>query len=237
VHSAATLLLAILAAEKSKVPFYIAGGVLATWAVILSMAIGMRRGEFPYGPGGQRIVIAISALLVAGAIGAAVATSGSPAKTGVASAASTPPSSAAGAQSAPAESAASAPAPAPAAQGSVKPSGKKAKATTGSPAPPSSPASKTPSAIALSANPGGLLSFDKKQLSAKAGAVTITLTNTAPLEHNVAVAQGSNVLGSTPTFAGGSRTLTLTLAPGTYTFYCTVPGHRQAGMEGTLTVA
>jgi uncharacterized cupredoxin-like copper-binding protein len=44
------------------------------------------------------------------------------------------------------------------------------------------------------------------------------------------------VLGATPTFSGGSRTLTLNLKPGTYTFYCTVPGHRAAGMEGTLTV-
>ena len=45
------------------------------------------------------------------------------------------------------------------------------------------------------------------------------------------------MLGATPTFKGGSRTLTLKLKPGTYKFFCTVPGHRQAGMEGTLTVA
>jgi plastocyanin len=67
--------------------------------------------------------------------------------------------------------------------------------------------------------------------------VTITMANTSPLEHNVAVAQGTTVLGTTPTFAGGTRTLTLKLKPGTYTFYCSVPGHRQAGMEGTLTVS
>jgi len=53
----------------------------------------------------------------------------------------------------------------------------------------------------------------------------------------VTVAEGSKVLGATPTFVGGSRKLTLTLKPGTYTFYCSVPGHRQAGMEGTLRVS
>jgi plastocyanin len=62
------------------------------------------------------------------------------------------------------------------------------------------------------------------------------MTNMSPVEHNVTVSSGSTVLGATPTFAGGSRSLELKLKPGTYTFYCSVPGHRQAGMEGTLTV-
>ena len=44
------------------------------------------------------------------------------------------------------------------------------------------------------------------------------------------------MLGATATFQGGTRTLTLTLPPGTYTFYCSVPGHEAAGMKGTLTV-
>ena len=60
--------------------------------------------------------------------------------------------------------------------------------------------------------------------------------NAAALEHNVTIARGSKVLGATPTFVGGSRSLTVSLAPGTYTFYCSVPGHRQAGMEGALKV-
>jgi plastocyanin len=90
--------------------------------------------------------------------------------------------------------------------------------------------------LKLAADPGGLLSFDTKQLSAKAGAVTIAFTNASPVEHNVTVAQGTAVVGATPTFTGGSKTLTLNLKPGTYTFYCSVPGHRQAGMQGTLKV-
>ena len=67
-----TLLLA--ASEASKVPFYIAGGVLALWAVVLA-AIGLRQPSFPGGATGQRGVIAISLALVVIAIGAAILTS------------------------------------------------------------------------------------------------------------------------------------------------------------------
>ncbi len=67
--------------------------------------------------------------------------------------------------------------------------------------------------------------------------MTITFTNASPVEHNVTIAEGGKVLGATPTFAGGSKSVTVTLKPGKYTFYCTVPGHRQAGMEGTLNVS
>ena len=73
--------------------------------------------------------------------------------------------------------------------------------------------------------------------------MTITFTNESQVEHNVTVSKpglhgtkAGEVLGATPTFKGGSRKLTLTLAAGTYTYYCSVPGHREAGMEGTLTV-
>jgi plastocyanin len=51
----------------------------------------------------------------------------------------------------------------------------------------------------------------------------------------VASASGS-VVGATPTFQGGSKPLSLNLKPGTYKFYCSVAGHREGGMEGTLTV-
>jgi plastocyanin len=91
--------------------------------------------------------------------------------------------------------------------------------------------------LSLEANREGQLKYDKTALSAKAGKVSIDFTNMAPLGHNVTVASSSGaVVGATPTFQGGSKTLTLNLKPGTYKFYCSVPGHRMAGMEGTLTV-
>ena len=91
--------------------------------------------------------------------------------------------------------------------------------------------------LSLAANPEGQLKYSTTSLSAKAGVVSINFTNMAPLSHNVTLESPSGaVVGATPTFQGGIRTLTLSLAPGTYTFYCSVPGHRMAGMEGKLTV-
>jgi uncharacterized cupredoxin-like copper-binding protein len=91
--------------------------------------------------------------------------------------------------------------------------------------------------LSLAANPEGQLKYDKTSLTAKAGKVSIAFTNIAPLGHNMTVASSSGaVVGATPTFHGGSKALTLNLKPGSYKFYCSVPGHRMAGMEGTLTV-
>jgi plastocyanin len=93
--------------------------------------------------------------------------------------------------------------------------------------------------LAIAANSSGQLSYDKKTLSAKAGKVTITMTNMSPLGHNITVQQGTSgsVVGATPTFQGGTKSVALTLKPGKYTFFCSVPGHRAGGMVGTLTVS
>jgi plastocyanin len=101
----------------------------------------------------------------------------------------------------------------------------------------SAPAAPTGGALKLSADASGALKFDTTSLTAKAGKVTVDFTNSSPLTHNVTIASSSGeVLGNTPTFQGGTKSLTLNLKPGTYTFYCSVPGHRQAGMHGTLVV-
>ena len=82
-----------------------------------------------------------------------------------------------------------------------------------------------------------LLEAVKKQLGVAPNLFRLVANNPAALEHNVTIAQGSRVLGATPSFISGTRKVTVKLAPGTYTFYCSVPGHRAAGMEGTLTVS
>lgn len=260
-HTLAVQLAPILAEGKSKVPFFVAGGLLVAWALFVSLGLGLRNPDFPGNLGGQRIVSAITAVLVLAAASTAIIVSGGEGKARAESAtqaaASTPDTAApestvsTGSTLSPGDSATKEPsgsnAPGSAASKSAPetatpapastPAAKTPKATTGTPAPPSSPAAAATTTLKLAANPAGQLAYDTKQLSAKAGKVTIEMTNMSPVEHDVAVAQGTTVVGQTPVFTGGSKAVTLTLKPGTYTFYCTVPGHRQAGMEGTLTVS
>jgi plastocyanin len=80
------------------------------------------------------------------------------------------------------------------------------------------------------------LKFDKSTLSAKAGTVTLVMDNPSSLPHAIAV-EGNGVDKDGQTvMKGGMSTVTADLKAGTYTFYCPVDGHRQAGMEGKLTV-
>ena len=170
----------LLAAAPSKVPFYIAGALLAAWAVVLAVN-GIRRPDFPSSPRGRRGVIGVSVLLVLGATSMAVVTAGEE-------------------HEGEAEAAA------------------------------------TSSELDLTADPGGVAAYDKKDGTVKAGTVTIKFTNESPLDHNVAVAQGARELGRSDTIKGSETALRVDLRPGKYEFYCTVDGHRAAGMEGTLTV-
>lgn len=107
--------------------------------------------------------------------------------------------------------------------------------------PTSTPAPATTSGgsskVSLEANPEGQLEYNTKSLSAKAGKVSVDFTNSASLPHNVTIESSSGEkVGATSTFSGGSKSVSVNLKPGTYKFFCSVPGHRQAGMEGTLTV-
>jgi plastocyanin len=89
--------------------------------------------------------------------------------------------------------------------------------------------------LKLAADPSAI-AYDQTELSAKAGKVTIDFTNPSPLEHNVVIEQNGKELAGFEPIAEGEESETADLKPGTYTFFCSVPGHREAGMEGTITV-
>jgi plastocyanin len=115
------------------------------------------------------------------------------------------------------------------------------------PAPPASgaaPAGK-PANQPQAKGPGGTLNliasktqlaFNTTKLSSKPGKVTLNLDNPAPIPHDIGVKKGSQLLAVSPQIAASKTSITVDLAPGTYEFLCTVPGHAQAGMQGTLTV-
>lgn len=104
-------------------------------------------------------------------------------------------------------------------------------------------AAKKPQAAAK--GPGGTLqlkasptdiAYDTTELTSKPGKVTIDFENPAAIEHDVAIEQDGEEIAKSEVITESKTSVTADLAPGTYTFLCTVPGHAEAGMEGTLTV-
>ena len=89
--------------------------------------------------------------------------------------------------------------------------------------------------VMVSAPADGSLKFDQATLSAKAGTVTFDFTNPSGVPHAFEV-EGNGVEEETETVTGGDASVTVDLEAGEYTYYCPVGQHRQAGMEGTLTV-
>ena len=91
------------------------------------------------------------------------------------------------------------------------------------------------STVKISADPSGALKYEQTDVSATAGSITIDFTNMSSLPHDVTI-EGNGASGQTDTITNSSTSTTIDLDPGTYTFFCSVDGHRAAGMEGTLTV-
>jgi plastocyanin len=93
------------------------------------------------------------------------------------------------------------------------------------------------STLEFEADPNGELAYTSTSETAKAGEVMVEFKNPQSLTHDVAIEDSSgSEVGATELIADGSDTTSVDLKPGTYTYFCTVPGHREAGMEGTLTV-
>lgn len=91
--------------------------------------------------------------------------------------------------------------------------------------------------LAFEADPAGGLAYTTESASSKAGKVTVDFTNPQPIAHDVAIEDSSGKeIASTEVITEGSDSAVADLKPGQYTFFCSVPGHREAGMEGELTV-
>jgi plastocyanin len=89
----------------------------------------------------------------------------------------------------------------------------------------------------ISTPANGTLAYNQTSLNAKAGAVTISFDNPSATPHNVTIQDPSGKdIGATDTITQSTASAAVNLKPGTYTFFCSVPGHREAGMQGTITV-
>jgi plastocyanin len=197
-------------AEASINAYVIAGGILAVWAVLVAL-LGMR--GFPSNRGGERVAIGITVILFVGAVGSAVAD-----KTKVGERHGPEPEEQGGKPAEPSGSQ-----PAPEQGGGTSGGGQQSK-------------SGKPTALTLEADPSGATRFNKTALEASAGTVTITMTNPSPVAHNVAL-KGNGVNEQGATVQGDQRSVVkANVQAGQYEFYCSVPGHEQSGMKGTLTV-
>jgi plastocyanin len=91
--------------------------------------------------------------------------------------------------------------------------------------------------LKVTADPGGDLVYEEKSLSTNAGPVTIEFDNPSSTDHDVTIEDdGGTEVAATDIITDDTATATADLQAGSYTFFCSVDGHREAGMEGPLTV-
>jgi plastocyanin len=99
---------------------------------------------------------------------------------------------------------------------------------------PSAGASET---LELTSPEDGSLAFEPDSFQTGAGSLTLAYSNPSPVPHNVAVEDvEEELLGESETITGAETELQVDVVPGEYVFFCTVPGHREGGMEGVITV-
>jgi len=93
------------------------------------------------------------------------------------------------------------------------------------------------STIKFEANPEGELMFTAMSATGKAGDDTIDFKNPSSTPHNVSIEDSNGKkIAETKTIAESETSTKVELEAGEYTFFCSIPGHREAGMEGTLTI-
>jgi plastocyanin len=98
------------------------------------------------------------------------------------------------------------------------------------------PAAEKSGVVEIDADPTGQLKFLASSASATPGKVTLRMKNASTVPHDIAIkGPGASGIGPIVT-SGGVSTVSASVKPGTYTFYCSVDGHEAAGMKGTLTV-
>jgi plastocyanin len=105
------------------------------------------------------------------------------------------------------------------------------------------PAVENAGKLAIDANPEGQLAYQSSTATATAGPVTISMANMSGVSHNIAIEAGAGgatakgaPIAASSFISKGTTSISVNLKAGTYTFFCQVPGHRPAGMYGTLTV-
>jgi plastocyanin len=109
-------------------------------------------------------------------------------------------------------------------------------ASAGQPKTSSKPAVEQNGQLNIPADPTGALAFQFNKATAKPGQVTLVMPNKAPITHDISI-KGNGINQQGPRVGtGGTSKVSVNLKPGTYEFYCSVPGHEAGGMKGTLTV-
>lgn len=104
------------------------------------------------------------------------------------------------------------------------------------PAQPDTGGTKAREAVEVAADPGGKLVFEQSSLSTSGGSVTFEFTNEADVPHDFTIERDGKKLAGTEVITASEDSVTVDLKAGSYTYYCSVDGHRGAGMEGALTV-
>jgi plastocyanin len=126
--------------------------------------------------------------------------------------------------------------PAPEEAGEVGPESEKGMKESEGQGKPEASAEGAGGEVKLSADESALL-YDTDSLESAAGKIKVDFDNPSSIPHNVAIEdEAGEQLLETEIVAQKEESGEVDLKPGTYTFYCSVPGHREAGMEGTLTV-